>query len=112
MTSQASWILGLIAALIIAIFAVINVDAVTVNYLFGTAEWPLILVILGSVVMGAVIVGSFGMVRTYRLKREVRQWKKQAEAVQSADSEKERTVGNPQSQQERSTDTHDNHSPS
>ncbi len=75
MKGQWGLILGLLAAIVIAIFAVINVDGVRVNYLFGTAEWPLILVILGSVFMGAVIAGALGMVRIYQLRSELRRLK-------------------------------------
>ncbi|WP_088102618.1 LapA family protein [Halalkalibacter urbisdiaboli] len=75
MRGQWGLILGLIAAIIISIFAIINVDAVRVNYLFGVAEWPLILVILGSVLMGAIIAGALGMVRFYQLKAEIRRLK-------------------------------------
>ncbi|MFB4163785.1 lipopolysaccharide assembly LapA domain-containing protein [Alteribacillus sp. JSM 102045] len=79
MRGQSVLILGIITALVIAIFAVINVDGVEVNYLFGSAEWPLILVILGSVLMGAIIVGSLGMLRVYRLQQEVKHWKRRAQ---------------------------------
>jgi uncharacterized integral membrane protein len=48
MKFQWSLLIGLIFAVIIAVFAVVNVDTVPVNYVFGNAEWPLILVILGS----------------------------------------------------------------
>ncbi|WP_332694252.1 LapA family protein [Halalkalibacter lacteus] len=75
MRGQWSLILGLIAAVIIAIFAVINVEVIRVNYLFGTAEWPLILVILGSVLMGAIIVGAVGMLKIYQLQAEVKRLK-------------------------------------
>ncbi|NEU31562.1 DUF1049 domain-containing protein [bacterium LRH843] len=81
MKGQWELILGLVAAIIIAIFAVINVDAVRVNYLFGTAEWPLILVILGSVLMGAIIAGTLGMVRIYRLQGELKRLKNSEESV-------------------------------
>ncbi|SFP93561.1 Uncharacterized integral membrane protein [Salibacterium halotolerans] len=72
MRGQSVLILGAAAALIIAVFAVINVDGVEVNYIFGTAEWPLILVILGSVLMGAVITGSLGIIKVYRLQQEIK----------------------------------------
>ena len=72
MKGQWGLILGIIAALFISIFAVINVEAVRVNYLFGTAEWPLILVILSSVLMGGILVGAVGMVKVYRLQNEIR----------------------------------------
>lgn len=76
MRGQWGLILGIIAALIIATFAVINVEGVQVNYLFGTAEWPLILVIIGSVLMGGIIVGAVGMVKVYQLQQEVKRLKR------------------------------------
>jgi putative membrane protein len=67
---QWSILLGIVFAFLIAIFAVINVDAVKVHYVFGTARWPLVLVILGSVVMGAIIVGAVGFVKMFSLRLE------------------------------------------
>ncbi len=72
MKGQWSLILSLVFALIVAVFAVINVEPVTVDYLFGTSEWPLILVILGSALLGGLAVGSIGIVRVYRLQRKIK----------------------------------------
>lgn len=72
MKIQWSLILALIFALITAVFAVINVDPVRVNLLFGSVSLPLILLILGSTLLGGIIVGSFGIYRGYRLQREVK----------------------------------------
>ncbi|MFD1018874.1 LapA family protein [Thalassobacillus hwangdonensis] len=77
MKGQSYFIFALIFALVIAIFAVINVDPVEVNYLFGTGEAPLILVILFSVLMGGLVTGAFGAVRVFRLQREVKALKSQ-----------------------------------
>ncbi|QVY60500.1 LapA family protein [Cytobacillus gottheilii] len=82
MKNQWALLLGIVFALIVAIFAVINVDPVTVNYLFGESEWPLILVILGSVLMGGIIIGSVGIVRIYSLQREIKHLKKEKAAEQ------------------------------
>ena len=71
MKKQWNLILALIVVLIIAVFSVINVDMVTVNYLFGKAEWPLILVIIGSVLLGAILVGSISMMKIYQLQRSL-----------------------------------------
>jgi uncharacterized integral membrane protein len=97
MRGQWSLILGLIAAVIIATFAVINVEVIRVNYLFGTAEWPLILVILGSVLMGAVIVGAVGMVKIYQLQAEIKKLK--LADTNNVNSEKEKPL-----EQRKSTD--------
>jgi lipopolysaccharide assembly protein A len=77
MKRQWNLILAFIFALIVAVFAVTNVDPVEVDYLFGTANWPLILVILGSVVMGAIIIGTTGMFKYFSLKREIHLLKKE-----------------------------------
>lgn len=81
MKFQWNLILGLIFALIVAIFAVINVDPVRVNYLFGEAQWPLILVIIGSVLMGGLIVGSVGLFRLFVVQRKVKALQKENERL-------------------------------
>ena len=76
MKGQTSIVLAIVFALIVAVFAVINVDSVPVNFLFVTREAPLILVILISVLMGSIITAAFGAVKIYRLQREIRQLQK------------------------------------
>ncbi|CAH1199695.1 hypothetical protein PAECIP111891_01363 [Paenibacillus allorhizoplanae] len=73
------WILisALVFALITAVFAVVNVEPVQVNFMFVTTSTPLILVILTSTLLGGLIVGLFGMVRQYKLQRKVKQLEKQ-----------------------------------
>ncbi|MBM7584807.1 putative integral membrane protein [Bacillus pakistanensis] len=83
MKFQWTFLLGLIFALIVAIFAVINVDPVTVNYLFGTSQWPLILVIIGSVLMGGTIIGSVGLMRLYVIQRKVKALEKENALLRS-----------------------------
>ena len=89
MKFQWALLFGFLFALIVAIFAVINVDNVTVNYLFGESQWPLILVILGSVLMGGLIVGSVGLVRIYSLQRKVKILKKENEKLNSGNTAKD-----------------------
>lgn len=72
MKIQWSLILALVFALITAVFAVINVDTVEVNLLFGTVGLPKILLILGCTLLGGIIVGSFGIFRGYRLQKQVK----------------------------------------
>lgn len=72
MKAQWAILIGLILAIVIAVFAVVNVDPVPVNYLFGEAEWPLILVILGSALLGALVSGLLAMVRSFTLSRKVK----------------------------------------
>jgi uncharacterized integral membrane protein len=45
-------------------FALLNLERVKVNWIFGTAETPLILVILVSILVGALL--GFGVARASR----------------------------------------------
>lgn len=93
MKTQTALILGLIFALIIALFAVINVDPVTVNYMFGSAEWPLILVILFSVLLGGLAIFMFSLFRTMSLKRQNKELIRQNDELtkQLADQKRAKT---------------------
>lgn len=75
---KAQWLLLfiLVFALITAVFAVINVEPVRVNFLFTETQIPLILVILGSTLLGGLIVGFFGMLRQFKLSRRLKQLEK------------------------------------
>lgn len=75
---KAQWILmfTLIFALITAIFAVINVEPVRVNFLFTQTNIPLILVIIGSTLLGGLIALFIGMMRQFKLQRKIKQLEK------------------------------------
>lgn len=73
MKFQWTWLLGILFAIIIALFSVMNVEAVPVNYVFGTAEWPLVLVILGSALLGAAISGIIAAFRTVLARRQIKE---------------------------------------
>lgn len=83
MKGQGMLISAFAFALVIAIFAVINVDTVQVNFLFTKTSTPLILVILVSTLLGGLTVGLFGMIRIYRLQRQVKGLEKQLAATEA-----------------------------
>jgi len=83
MKFQWSLLIALIFAVIVAIFAVVNVEDVPVNYVFGTAQWPLILVILVSALLGALVSGSVAIFRSFVLQRHVKQLEKDNTAKES-----------------------------
>ncbi|THE11737.1 DUF1049 domain-containing protein [Bacillus timonensis] len=83
MKFQWNLILGLIFALIVAIFAVVNVDSVKVNYVFSYTEIPLILIILGSALLGGLIVGMFGILRQYKQQRHIKKLEKEIEQIKA-----------------------------
>ncbi|WP_211653332.1 LapA family protein [Planococcus alpniumensis] len=63
-------LLAFLFAVLITIFAVVNVDTVPVNFVFGTADWPLILVILASALMGFLLSGSVALAKIYSLQKD------------------------------------------
>jgi uncharacterized integral membrane protein len=80
---------ALLFAVVTAIFAVINVDPVKVNFLFATTETPLILAILIAALLGGLTVGLFGFIRQFRQQRHIRQLEKQLEALKNVAAEAE-----------------------
>ena len=82
-TMKVQWtlVVGLIFALIIAIFATVNVEKVPIDYVFGEAHWPLILVILGSVLAGFIMSFCFSAFRMLSSKRAVKSAKKEIEQL-------------------------------
>lgn len=73
MKFQWSWLIGIIFAIIIAVFSVVNVDSVPINYVFGVSEWPLVLIILSSALLGAAISGIIAMFRSVMVNRRIRE---------------------------------------
>ncbi|AUJ26157.1 MULTISPECIES: lipopolysaccharide assembly LapA domain-containing protein [Virgibacillus] len=72
MRGQTYVIFTIVFVIIVAVFAVTNVETVEVNYLFWSAESPLILVILFSVLMGGLITATVGLIKMYRMQREMK----------------------------------------
>ncbi|WP_047984021.1 LapA family protein [Ornithinibacillus californiensis] len=72
MKGQSYVIIAIIFMILVAIFAVTNVSPVEVTYFFWRMESPLILVILFSVLMGGIITAAVGMVRMFKMQREIK----------------------------------------
>lgn len=86
-------LIGLIFAVIIAAFAVVNVDEVPVNYVFGEAEWPLILVILASALLGFLLSGVLAIIRNYQMQRKVKALQKEMAVKESLIATQQNEIG-------------------
>ena len=84
------WILviGLLFAIAVAIFATVNVTEVPINYVFGEARWPLVLVIFGSVFAGVVISFCFSLFRIFSSRHQVKSIQKELEEACTIINEK------------------------
>ncbi|MCG7336951.1 lipopolysaccharide assembly protein LapA domain-containing protein [Sporosarcina sp. ACRSM] len=80
MKFQWNLLFGLLFAIVIALFAIVNVEAVKVNYIFGEAQWPLILVVLGSAFLGAIISIFVAMFRSVQSKHRLKELQKEMTA--------------------------------
>ena len=65
-------VLAFLFAVMIIIFSVVNVDTVTVNFILGEAEWPLVLVILVSALMGFLLSGAVALVKIFSLQKNIK----------------------------------------
>lgn len=72
MKKQWSIILAIILLILISLFAMVNMSVVPVEFGFAVYEWPLILVILGSLLMGALVttlLSTASMITTRKEKK-------------------------------------------
>ena len=92
MKIQWTLVIGLIFAIIIAIFATVNVDKVPVDYVFGEAYWPLILVILGSVLVGFIISFCFSAFRLLSSQNQTKAVRKELESARTLINEKDNEI--------------------
>ena len=101
MRGQTYVIFAIIFVIIVAVFAVINVDPVEVNYLFGTGAAPLIFVILFSVLMGCIIMAAVGIVKVFRLQRENKSLRKQLkDSTETVQDNHQELLGNGEEKQD------------
>ncbi len=78
-----SFVLYIAMTIVVAFFAILNVEMVNINFGFIQQDIPLALVILGSVGIGAVIVFIIDFFAKIKNKRAVKEVKKQLEAEKS-----------------------------
>ena len=88
MKRQWTTILALVLVILIAAFAVMNTELVPVNFAFTVASWPLIMVILGSLLIGALIAVLISTGTIMHDRKEIKQLKKELDASESKQQEK------------------------
>ncbi|MFL0246328.1 LapA family protein [Candidatus Clostridium stratigraminis] len=69
---QLYFILSLIASVLVVIFAVMNAGAVPVKVFFATYNFSLAIIIFISTAFGAVIAAMLGLVKQFKLKKEIK----------------------------------------
>ena len=100
MKKQSSVIIGFLLVLIIVVFAVLNNRNVPVNFGIASFSAPLILVIIGSAIIGALIVFVTASTTLWQQKKQIKQLKQELSDYQEnldkkiAEAKEERTFRN------------------
>nr|WP_119876452.1 LapA family protein [Streptococcus respiraculi] len=88
MKTKLHYIVVLLLILLIAGLSLANMETVKVSYLFGYFKLPLIILILVSVLLGAIVASLIGMSKHFSLKGELKQAKKELEGQKQRLEEK------------------------
>lgn len=83
MKAQGYLLFGLLFAVLIAVFAVVNGNDVEFNYIFGSVQWPLVLIILGSAAIGGLAVGLLGFIKIIQLRNQVKRLERERSSVEN-----------------------------
>lgn len=87
---QGTIIFGLVFAIIIAIFAIQNASIVALNILTWEFEISLAVVVLGSIIFGALVIGIFSYVKQFQLRRKNKNLKLEIQSLkEKLEKEKE-----------------------
>lgn len=73
MKAQAKLLLTIGLIILIVVFALLNTTPVPINFGFNTVTWPLVLVLLGALLVGALLMFLLGTLSVFQTKRAVRQ---------------------------------------
>lgn len=85
---KATFILSLVMAILIAIFALLNGTAVPVSFGFAKFESSLALIILGSVAIGAIIIYLIDVVGKIKNAKRIRDLEKKVTQLEKEIEEK------------------------
>lgn len=69
MKNQWRIIITILLVIVVAIFAILNVESVPVSFGFTTVHWPLILLLLVSILIGAILMILFSTITSFRHNR-------------------------------------------
>lgn len=73
MKNQGRLISAIILILIVAIFALLNTQKVVLHLMFWQPAFPLVIVLIVSVLLGALIAALLSTVSIYQLKKQIKE---------------------------------------
>lgn len=91
MKNQWRIVLTILLVIIVAIFAILNVESVPVSFGFTTVHWPLILILLVSILIGAVLMILFSTITIFQHNRAYKELEQTSqEQITSLEQERDR----------------------
>ncbi|WP_125579770.1 lipopolysaccharide assembly protein LapA domain-containing protein [Levilactobacillus cerevisiae] len=76
MKNQWRIVVTILLVIVVAVFAILNVASVPVSFGFTTVHWPLILILLVSILIGAVLMILFSTINTFQHNRAYKELEK------------------------------------
>ncbi|MDT6980430.1 lipopolysaccharide assembly protein LapA domain-containing protein [Levilactobacillus zymae] len=80
MKNQWRIIVTILLVIVVAVFAILNVESVPVSFGFTTVHWPLILLLLVSILIGAILVILFSTITSLQHNRAYKELEKTSQA--------------------------------
>jgi len=106
--NQLLFIVSLVFAIIVTLFALTNANPVVINLFFYKVEASQAVIIFFSAALGAIVVTALGLIRDFKLKSEVKKLRKENDAlnkkIQELQETQELQESSQKIQKEESTD--------
>lgn len=83
MKRQGKVIIAILIVILIAIFSVMNTESVPVHFGFTTVSWPLVLILLVAVFLGAILMFLFATISNYQNKKTIKQQTSRIQALET-----------------------------
>ncbi|WP_204121468.1 lipopolysaccharide assembly protein LapA domain-containing protein [Levilactobacillus sp. 244-2] len=76
MKNQWRIVVTILLVIVVAVFAILNVESVPVSFGFTTVHWPLILILLVSILIGAILMILFSTINSFQHNRAYKELEK------------------------------------
>ncbi|GAX03530.1 hypothetical protein IWT140_01135 [Secundilactobacillus pentosiphilus] len=94
MKRQGKAIIAILIVILIAIFSVMNTESVPVHFGFTTVSWPLVLILLVAVFLGAILMFLFATISNYQNKKMIKRKNNRIQALETRLDETKHTQVN------------------
>ncbi|GAX01912.1 LapA family protein [Secundilactobacillus silagei] len=83
MKRQGKVIIAILIVILIAIFSVMNTESIPIHFGFATVSWPLVLVLLVAIFLGAILMFLFATVANLQNKKTIKQQTSRIQALET-----------------------------